>query len=80
MKMIINTVYNFCYDLIFDRLITKQICFLKELNKQLTGEKGKVIGQHCDVTDKVEVKKVFDWIDSNYGGVSILVNSAGIGK
>lgn len=44
----------------------------------MIGASGKVIGYRCDVTDNEAVKKAFDWIDANYGGVKILINNAGL--
>lgn len=53
---------------------------IKDLSKQLVGAKGKLIGYHCDVTNNQSVKQAFDWIEDNYGGVNILVSSAGLGR
>ncbi|XP_055384635.1 farnesol dehydrogenase-like [Condylostylus longicornis] len=32
----------------------------------------------CDVSDQFDVKKNFDWIEKNLGGVHVLINNAGI--
>jgi len=32
----------------------------------------------CDITDELAVKDVFRWVDTELGGVSVLVNNAGI--
>ncbi|XP_050442619.1 farnesol dehydrogenase-like [Adelges cooleyi] len=40
--------------------------------------RGTVYPKKCDITDEQAVKNVFSWIDSTLGGVSILVNNAGI--
>lgn len=56
---------------------------LKELAESLNGkgnDYGKVHIKVCDVTDEQAVKNVFSWVDSTLGGVSILINNAGILK
>jgi NAD(P)-dependent dehydrogenase (short-subunit alcohol dehydrogenase family) len=49
----------------------------KETLEEVTRE-GKLQGQLCDVTDRAQVKKLFDGVVKNLGTIDILVNSAGI--
>lgn len=39
---------------------------------------GKFYAKVCDITDERAVEEVFGWVDSALGGVSVLVNNAGI--
>ncbi len=40
---------------------------------------GQAIALPCDITDEASVIAVFNDVNNNYGGVSLLVNNAGIG-
>jgi len=37
-----------------------------------------ILTQVCDVADRADVERMFDWVDEQLGGLDILVNSAGI--
>lgn len=39
---------------------------------------GKLYGKMCDISDENDVNNVFKWIDENLGGISVLINNAGI--
>lgn len=52
---------------------------LDQLSAELPkGTKGKLVGYKCDVSSEEEIKNAFAWIKSNFGGVDVLVNNAGI--
>jgi NAD(P)-dependent dehydrogenase (short-subunit alcohol dehydrogenase family) len=51
---------------------------LQALEKSLKSEKGKLYALKCDVSKESEVKEAFKWINSNLGGVDILINNAGV--
>ena len=42
------------------------------------GGKFPCVSHACDITDREQVSKLFEWLDSKLGPVDILVNSAGI--
>ena len=37
-----------------------------------------ILTRVCDVADRADVERMFDWVDEQLGGLDILVNSAGI--
>lgn len=41
---------------------------------------GTIYTKVCDVTNEQAVKDVFSWVDSTLGGLSILINNAGVAK
>ncbi|NP_001156186.1 fixR-like isoform X1 [Acyrthosiphon pisum] len=54
---------------------------LKELAESLTHKDyGTVYTKVCDVTNEQAVIDVFSWVDSTLGGLSILINNAGVSK
>ncbi|XP_025831020.1 farnesol dehydrogenase-like [Agrilus planipennis] len=53
---------------------------LEELARTLDGKEGKFYPFQADVTQEESVVKAFQWATENVGPVSILVNSAGLGK
>lgn len=53
---------------------------LQELANDLKSAAGKVYAFKCDVSSQQSVKSAFAWIEENVGGVSILVNNAGVYK
>jgi len=42
------------------------------------GGKFPCVSHACDINDREQVSKLFEWLDSKLGPVDILVNSAGI--
>ena len=38
---------------------------------------GKLYAVKCDVTKETDVKEAFKWVNTNLGGVDILINNAG---
>lgn len=51
---------------------------VQDIANELKSGAGTVHGRACDVADEVSVKSAFQWIEGTFGGVDILVNSAGI--
>jgi NAD(P)-dependent dehydrogenase (short-subunit alcohol dehydrogenase family) len=58
---------------------------LADTNKEALADAVKTAGgefpcisRSCDITDREQVSKLFEWLDSELGPVDILVNSAGI--
>ncbi|XP_015512747.2 farnesol dehydrogenase-like [Neodiprion virginianus] len=51
---------------------------LEALEKRLEGAKGKFYPKQCDVTDTEKFQCVFKWVDTEFGGVHVLVNNAGL--
>lgn len=41
-------------------------------------QRGIFYPKTCDITDERAVQDVFGWVDAELGGVSVLVNNAGI--
>lgn len=52
---------------------------IEDLAKELEGLPGKVYAYKCDVSDLQSIKDAFNWIESKFGFIHILVNNAGIG-
>ena len=46
--------------------------------KEIQSKNGKVIAIQSDVSDSAAVAKMFEQIDNEWGGIDILINSAGI--
>lgn len=42
-------------------------------------DKGRVVGQSCDVADAAEVSRFFQFVDGELGSLDVLVNNAGLG-
>lgn len=51
---------------------------LEDQAAALSTEKGKFYPLVADISREEEVRRVFQWVDDNLGGVSVLVNNAGI--
>ena len=56
----------------------KNIDSIMKLKQKLNSEKIKCAEFLCDITNHMEVAKMFSEIDLLYGGVDVLVNNAGI--
>lgn len=74
---------------IYNCIFRESFCILKflflhvyqEFAESLIGKDyGKIYPKVCDVTDEQAVKNVFSWVDSTLGGLSILINNAGVAK
>jgi NADP+-dependent farnesol dehydrogenase len=63
----------YLYPLILGMSVT-----LQELVKSLKSAPGKLYPLKCDVSKESDVKEAFKWVKSNLGGISILVNNAGV--
>jgi len=50
---------------------------LADAVKAVEGE-FKCVGRTCDITDREQVSKLFEWLGIEFGPVDILVNSAGV--
>ena len=51
---------------------------VEELNNSLPEEAtGTIHALQCDVSDEEAVKRAFEWVEENLGGVDILINNAG---
>ncbi|XP_050521675.1 farnesol dehydrogenase-like [Daktulosphaira vitifoliae] len=74
-KLIKNGINVIALDLNLEKLKELE-CFIKS---NLDIQKyGIIHSKKCDITDELAVKNIFSWIDSTLGGVSILINNAGI--
>ncbi|XP_046673601.1 farnesol dehydrogenase-like isoform X1 [Homalodisca vitripennis] len=51
---------------------------LKELEKEMAGQKGKFYGIKTDLTIEEEILSAFRWTEQHVGGIDILVNNAGV--
>uniref|UniRef100_A0A2S2NM11 Dehydrogenase/reductase SDR family member 11 n=1 Tax=Schizaphis graminum TaxID=13262 RepID=A0A2S2NM11_SCHGA len=47
-------------------------------DNNLNNQQGIFYPKTCDITDEQAVQDVFDWVNAELGGVSVLVNNAGI--
>lgn len=48
----------------------------QDLAARLSGEKGQLHPLAADLSREEEVRRVYQWIDDTFGGVSIVVNNA----
>ncbi|KAK3920846.1 Farnesol dehydrogenase, partial [Frankliniella fusca] len=51
---------------------------LTELAARLEGEKGKLYPVAADLTREEDIRRLYEWVDDNLGGVSVVVNNAGM--
>jgi len=51
---------------------------LKDDTTSEGSQRGIFYPKTCDITDERAVQDVFGWVDAELGGVSVLVNNAGI--
>ncbi|KAJ1527932.1 hypothetical protein ONE63_007866 [Megalurothrips usitatus] len=51
---------------------------LQELAAKLAGEKGKLHPLPADLSRPEEVRRVYQWVEDNLGGVAIVVNNAAV--
>lgn len=51
---------------------------IEEYAKELGATPGKIYARKCDVSDTISVKETFQWIEQQFGSISILVNNAAI--
>ncbi|XP_046747786.1 farnesol dehydrogenase-like [Diprion similis] len=51
---------------------------LEALEKRLQGAKGKFYPRQCDITNTEEFQRVFEWVDTKFEGIHVLVNNAGL--
>lgn len=58
--------------------LARRIEPMKELEDSLSGEKGKFYPMYCDMSKEEDILNAFQWIEENLGGVSILINNAGL--
>ncbi|XP_013167596.1 PREDICTED: farnesol dehydrogenase-like [Papilio xuthus] len=50
---------------------------VEKLKQNVTG-KGAIYSRKCDVSNIVDIKAVFTWVDEKLGGTDVLVNNAGV--
>lgn len=51
---------------------------IEEFAKELGETSGKIYARKCDVSDMQSIKETFQWIEQQFGSISILVNNAAI--
>lgn len=51
---------------------------LENLKQSLADEHGGFHPRECDLANEEDILSAFEWIDETFGGISILVNAAGI--
>lgn len=51
---------------------------IEEFAKELGETSGKIYARKCDVSDMKSVKETFQWIEKQFGSISILINNAAI--
>lgn len=50
---------------------------IEALSSKVTGE-GKIYAKKCDLMVEAEIHEVFKWIESELGGVDVLINNAAL--
>ncbi|WCE93255.1 SDR family NAD(P)-dependent oxidoreductase [Acidithiobacillus ferriphilus] len=58
-------------------LVSRSIEALAETVADLSADGGTVVGKNCDVTDPVQVERLFSDVIKTLGGIDVLVNCAG---
>lgn len=57
---------------------------ITELSDKLKRENPTLVGQlhsfKCDLTSEADIRAVFDWVDTKFGRVDVLINNAGVFK
>ena len=51
---------------------------MQSISNDVKGEKGKLIPIKCDLSKEEEILAMFKKIKTDYGGVDVLVNNAGL--
>ena len=51
---------------------------IQSLSQELSSETGKLVARRCDVRQEQEVKEVFQFARTQFGGVDVCVNNAGL--
>lgn len=51
---------------------------IEEQSLSLILENGKLFSRFCDITNVESIKAAFEWVETRFGGVNILINNAGI--
>lgn len=51
---------------------------IEEFAKELGETSGKIYARKCDVSDMKSVEETFQWIEKQFGSISILINNAAI--
>lgn len=52
----------------------------QQFREELKESKGQLHSRYCDVSDLASVKEAFEWIESTFNVINIIVNNAGITK
>ena len=55
------------------------LSLVQSLSQELSSESGKLVARRCDVRQEQEVKEVFQFARTQFGGVDVCVNNAGLG-
>lgn len=56
----------------------RRVDVLENLKHSLTEEVGSFHFKECDLSQEQDIVNAFEWIDETFGGISILVNAAGV--
>lgn len=51
---------------------------VEELSNELVDQPAKLHPLKCDITKEDDILEAFEWIKSNVGSVSIMINNAGL--
>ena len=59
-------------------ILQKLVPLVQSLSQELSSESGKLVARRCDVRQEQEVKEVFQFARTQFGGVDVCVNNAGL--
>ena len=62
---------SLCYCYVFS-------IYIQSLSQELSSESGKLVAKRCDVRQEQEVKEVFQFARTQFGGVDVCINNAGL--
>lgn len=58
--------------------MARRVEMVEDLSTQLSNDSAKLYPLKCDVSVEEEVLQCFEWIEENLGGISIMINNAGV--
>ena len=53
---------------------------VQAMSQELSSAPGKLVARKCDVRNEEEIKAVFQFARTQFGGVDVCVNNAGLGS
>lgn len=58
--------------------LARRVEKIEELSNDLADQPAKLYAVKCDISNEEDILEAFEWIKSNVGPISILINNAGV--